>query len=771
MMRALYSSVAGLKTHQTKMDVIGNNIANVNTVGFKSSRTTFATMMYQTTSFASGANAQTGKGGVNAKQIGLGTTFASTAIDIDTGGSSESTGKAFDLKLSDKNSTSFYIVNTGTENVFTRAGAFYVDGAGNLCMESTGYMVMGWQVDANGNIRKDTVSPLKIMSTDNQTSQPEYTTKGVCTGILDDNTSNVNSDTGYRMNLNFFDNLGYSYTAQFAAQKMTADGEYAINLIDIKDSNGKSIISGSGTRLSDLFGTDNAQGSKVNITDNYILSSGMAGALKRILTTAKPAVDDTGTAIENSDTKEYNFPASVINQYMSYTNIAGDKFTMPDGYTIRYTLTRTDTDSPTPKSSYSMALYDAAGNRVARPETVLPIGWLNQVEVDGAGTIKATPLDPDADTSGMDNVELVKRDTVYQKLQEWLDAGDFQNKLEGSTDAVEIYKLNSSQLKELASKFSKYLGITAGTTPGVDGVNLQVVITNPNSATPEFTIRQDPAEAATTPLGAPWNKLTGDNKFLQGATEITTLRDYLGFGYLLADEADVESINNRDIFTTKLPPDVEFRYYEGDGHYEILTPATDGFLAKFSTSDGSLTYIGQQGSTTQTLRLSNYKMEGDNPNPFSDIQIDFSTLQNLANGGSSTAAMSNGNRGEGDGKMVGTLIGLSVDQGGRVFGSYSNGNTTCLGQIAVARFGNASGLESIGDNCYRTTMNSGQFDGIGVEMDSDGSTMDSGTLEMSNVDLATEFTQMITTQRGYQANSRVISTSDSILEELVNLKR
>ena len=127
--------------------------------------------------------------------------------------------------------------------------------------------------------------------------------------------------------------------------------------------------------------------------------------------------------------------------------------------------------------------------------------------------------------------------------------------------------------------------------------------------------------------------------------------------------------------------------------------------------------------------------------------------------------------GEGKGKKVGTLIGLSVDNAGKIYGSYSNGNTTLLGQIAVARFANASGLESIGDNCYRTTMNSGEFDGIGVEMDSDGSSIDSGTLEMSNVDLATEFTTMITTQRGYQANSRVISTSDSILEELVNLKR
>ena len=77
----------------------------------------------------------------------------------------------------------------------------------------------------------------------------------------------------------------------------------------------------------------------------------------------------------------------------------------------------------------------------------------------------------------------------------------------------------------------------------------------------------------------------------------------------------------------------------------------------------------------------------------------------------------------------------------------------------------------MGDNCYATTLNSGEFDGIGVEISADGSKMTSGELEMSNVDLSTEFTQMITTQRGFQANSRVITTSDTLLEELVNLKR
>ena len=80
-------------------------------------------------------------------------------------------------------------------------------------------------------------------------------------------------------------------------------------------------------------------------------------------------------------------------------------------------------------------------------------------------------------------------------------------------------------------------------------------------------------------------------------------------------------------------------------------------------------------------------------------------------------------------------------------------------------------IAPISESCYQTTLNSGDFDGIGVEVSADGSSMTTGQLEMSNVDLSTEFTQMITTQRGFQANSRVITTSDSLLEELVNLKR
>ena len=94
-----------------------------------------------------------------------------------------------------------------------------------------------------------------------------------------------------------------------------------------------------------------------------------------------------------------------------------------------------------------------------------------------------------------------------------------------------------------------------------------------------------------------------------------------------------------------------------------------------------------------------------------------------------------------------------------------------LCQISVAQFANASGLEAVGQSLFRATLNSGDFDGIGVDVTADGGSMVTGALEMSNVDLSSEFTEMITTQRGFQANSRIITVSDTLLEELTNLKR
>ena len=175
MMRSLFSGVSGLKTHQTRMDVIGNNIANVNTTAYKSSSMVFGELMSQTTQSASGPNAATGTGGINARQIGLGVKTGAINTNITTQGASQSTGNPFDIMI---NGDAFFIVNNGSENFFTRDGSFYVDGAGNLAMTSNGYNVMGWLVDEETmTIKQDNVSALRIMSAANLTYPPEETTQ------------------------------------------------------------------------------------------------------------------------------------------------------------------------------------------------------------------------------------------------------------------------------------------------------------------------------------------------------------------------------------------------------------------------------------------------------------------------------------------------------------------------------------------------------------------------------------------------------------------
>ncbi len=256
MMRSLYSGVSGLKSHQTKMDVIGNNISNVNTVAFKSSSTTFQDVMYQTTSQASAATGTVG--GKNAKQIGLGVTNGATKVSITSAGAAQSTGDALDIRLSDTNTTHFFVVSNGSENVYTRAGSFYVDADGNMAMTTTGYLVYGYVADANGNLSQD-LGALRVMSAANKTSAPEATTAATFSGIIDQNDSDFESSTGYIRSLTFYDNKGYTYTAKFAFKVVDAKaGTYTMELNSVTDGNGNDILetylSQAGTSLSDIFG-------------------------------------------------------------------------------------------------------------------------------------------------------------------------------------------------------------------------------------------------------------------------------------------------------------------------------------------------------------------------------------------------------------------------------------------------------------------------------------------------------------------------------------
>lgn len=154
MLRSMYSGISGLKNLQTKLDVIGNNVANVNTYGFKKSRVTFSDAMNQTVSGASAATAN--KGGTNSKQIGLGSTIA-TIDTIHTQSSLQTTGRDLDLGIS---GDGYFVVKQGNSLSYTRAGNFYLDDNGTL-VNANGFKVQAYKVDENGK-RSKTIGDVAV---------------------------------------------------------------------------------------------------------------------------------------------------------------------------------------------------------------------------------------------------------------------------------------------------------------------------------------------------------------------------------------------------------------------------------------------------------------------------------------------------------------------------------------------------------------------------------------------------------------------------------
>ncbi len=594
MMRSLFSGVSGLKTHQTRMDVIGNNIANVNTTAYKSSSMTFSALMSQTTKRASGPNALTGVGGTNARQIGLGVKAGAINTNITGQGSAQSTGNPFDIMITGE---AFFVVNNGVSNYFTRDGSFYVDGAGNLAMTSTGYNVMGWQVDPDTqNIKKDTVTALRIMDQANMTYPPEATSQATIGGVIDSNDKDVSSPNGKSINLSFYDALGYQYTAKFVVKQSDNPHKFSLELDRIIDSTGKDIR--------DL------EGNTLDVKELVKFSDALRGIDK----TTKLGMDTTA----------YKWNGQVLET----------------------------TDTPAVPLADLAQMFEANGELKA---------------LDTELTINDKDGNPITVGQALDNIAMV-------------------HGYEGSTD--EFLKLGMK-------------------------------VETPNATT--------------------------------GGNDVT----YVSMKTLLFN-----STSNTDPQFPKLDAT--------NSSVEMTAYVFDGVVVSYNPDTGVFDGLNGAGATNSTFNLNLSALGGN----FSNITVDMSQSSNYDKKGTSPLAATSGDKGGvGAGRRLGEMIGLTIQDNGMIYATYDSGMTKLLGQIATAMFANASGLEKSGDNLYSATLNSGEFDGIGVDITADGGYMTSGQLEMSNVDLSSEFTEMITTQRGFQANSRIITVSDTLLEELTNLKR
>ncbi|WP_051638603.1 flagellar hook-basal body complex protein [Butyrivibrio sp. NC2002] len=375
MMRSLFSGVAGLKTHQVKMDVIGNNIANVNTTSFKSQSITFSDLMYQTTQRASRATETTG--GVNARQIGLGAKSGAIATAIEQQGATETTNNPFDMRIT---GDAFYIVNNGNETLYTRDGSFYVDGAGNLAMQSTGYFVYGWtavedeqtgeiSVNTNGGIGK-----LQIMSAENQTYPPEGTTEAVVSGNIDANDTNVTSDAGKTVTLEFYDNLGYLYTAKFAVRDVNdVEHTYSMTLEDILDAKGNTI---GAQKLSNVSFTDSTDGNgaqnypiRASYTKEVTTADYRMSGRTTTKTTYKDSMGQTAYTIPTTGTIEAlaeNYPGFLTNVYAGTGEVTTGYYEVnSDGTISVFQTTKSDDQSVSDQEFASYYISATSADRIS----------------------------------------------------------------------------------------------------------------------------------------------------------------------------------------------------------------------------------------------------------------------------------------------------------------------------------------------------------------------------------------------------------------------
>ena len=682
MMRSLFSGVAGLKVHQTRMDVIGNTIANVNTTAYKSQSMVFSDLLYQTTQAASGANAATGRGGINARQIGLGAKTGAISTAITQQGSAQSTNNPFDIMITGE---SFFVVSNGKENFFTRDGAFTIDGSGNLVMSSTGYTVMGWQVDREtGEIISDTVSALRVMNSDNLTYPPASTTRAYASGIVDKMDTALSSPNGKIITLNLFDAEGYSYTAKFSIHSLGSDGQYYVQLDDILNSDGVSMVQ--------VYGL-----SSINEMATF-------GSADTITTTSLYQLLDTATYNADGTYSMKYYPANILDGYSTSQLVNA-------AYETEIVL---DDKAAVDPDGTNKTVKVKGKINLSKSELQAP-----NINLIYAATVNATTGETeyhwygkDANNSTTDlGAALPDNPTAEADLQKWTDA------LKASFPDLKVTKLTVNADGSVEMEFEQDFKVTKKAT--FDKAN-------------NFFV----GESIDDPLEAYGLSNTNDTEYKieftspDGQAQITKTFKYTG---------------NKLVFDT----DTGYFSYVG-------TPDTDSAVLDFATSATS-----RRGETIQLTH-------------FTDIDIDFSALVNFNNGGTTTASLTAGaddGYNTGSGMKYGAMSGIEIAQDGIITAYYDNGMTKTLGQIAVAKFANASGLSKEGDNLYSATMNSGEFDGVGQDITSDGDYMTSGVLEMSNVDLSSEFTTMITTQRGFQANSRIITVSDTLLEELVNLKR
>ncbi len=733
MVRSLYTGVSGLKTHQQRMDVIGNNIANVNTVGFKTDVVTFADVYYQTKRYPSGGTNTLG--GVNPRQLGYGVKVNSVTANMTQSGYTYSDKKT-DLALDGEGF--FQLMDAAGNKVYTRAGDFYIDDDGYL-VNADGYHVLG----VSGETREVAASSdiIRIVAPATDAHRSSITKKVNGTNV----TLTVDAPSEYTDMTVTFKHAEYPYSTYenniltlFINTDQQYNSQEEIDLAIQKALKSGGVTLPDEVELSLTFD---------EIPDDYMAAAGKNDiqdiVFSTLESTARFHYSDT---VQNEKLHAYidfavNGGGSTDKVDIEYQAGTGKAKAAYDTATSTWKITVCDN---TTTGDINAAIKDYLRGEGAElsVEELKCTGYLIPSGLDkktvltafGSGTATA-PAVVEAGTNGVVS-------------------------LQGVTEGDSITGAYDFNVKE-AGAFSEKYKITFAYKSGYDKTT---AVWDENNLT--INIRADSTVYDVNQ--AIKDAANGDPK------KIIKFNNINGLQYGYGDVGSAGKVTTSSVIgadgnpTTMTTTEYNLGYYtetvngtttwydkNGNELTDDQRPTADETAEKDKT-DG--TKVWNVGIREQFF--------GNNPhvNPLGGKDSFFTK-----------SAKSLGTFNLQDGRLgseqpLKSITDLTIQSDGTIIGYHEVHGYMTLGRVDIAMFDNPNGLSKVSGTNFKETVASGPAriciageDGAGVVLN--------GTLEISNVDLADEFTNMIATQRGYQANSRVVTVSDTMLEELLNLKR
>ncbi len=785
--QAMSTAISGLVSHQLAMDTIGNNLANVNTTAYKRADYTFSTLLSATLKAGTESDANTGRGSINATQVGLGAQTGSITTNYEQGGF-DTTYNSLDFCL---DGVGFFVLKEGNGFCYTRDGGFYLGDDYSL-LASDGLHVQGVMADATGTI-KDTGQTENLFIKIGSVDSAHETSKASLTGNLD-------SSEGVASSTKLISSLPADNDVEdYLGTKITTTGTSSWNTLSTYNSDNGGITTINLTGLAALPTANTAYADVTLAAGTYTVNiyndaahanliatgTGTAGFIT-ITEVAASGVNGSlyiasGTATDNDVTIGLN--DRYVNGGAVQTSAAYATFNTVSGL---YEAANIHTDM--------RDLYYLSGNTWVKAFSNIANGDTISVEFEKGGVEYSSTFT--YTTVGSDGVTPVSSNTL----------SDFMSFLTGGVDrAADVSTIAEVQALSNTDLVGGVMGTTCISGRVSTGINGgEATYSTPIETAGAFTrTLVDCVDYGSGVLQDSFNVSIVSN--IGDSNAISNVKinfNNVAYDDMFASDADLGAVSGKSSTTTSITvydslgnernvqmtmslveQDTNFSTYRWEATSTsdtddcwLYDPSTGQLLTNSVIGTGTFTFDsqgqyvkGSQYSETNGMSLTLENLGVNTPlvvnqtNYSTDTQnLDFSSMSFTALDTSVTLASQNGN-------APGTLESFSVTADGVIQGSYSNGVVKDIARLSVALIPNEMGLIAAGDNLYYTSPSSGdaqiEFAGVGGR-----ASVYNEKLEISNVDMSTEFTDLISIQRGFQSNTRVITASDEMLQELLNMK-